>query len=212
MSDQTVDLSQVSETRTTRKPTTEFAVYFGIIFLATLPLAVLTWALSVIRSGSLREHLRSLNDHTLDVILSNRAVPSDAETTRYSTLLDDQSVALIGESEQKVISHPEEFHDLPLILPTKESSIRQAFDHYLDQIGVRPVIIAEVDDMAMIRLIARQTKAYALVPPVVVKDELDQGTLKECYHFPNIHETFYAITQDRRYPNELVRILLQNMQ
>ncbi len=55
MSDQTVDLSQVSETRATRKPTTEFAVYFGIIFLATLPLAVLTWALSVIRSGNLKQ-------------------------------------------------------------------------------------------------------------------------------------------------------------
>ena len=55
MSDQTVDLSQVSEARVTRKPTTEFAVYFGIIFLATLPLAVLTWALSVLRSGSLKQ-------------------------------------------------------------------------------------------------------------------------------------------------------------
>lgn len=30
-------------------PRTEFAVYFGLIFLATLPLATLTWALSLLR-------------------------------------------------------------------------------------------------------------------------------------------------------------------
>jgi len=55
MSDQTIDLSQIAETKSVRKPTTEFAVYFGIIFLATLPLATFTWALSVLRSGSLKQ-------------------------------------------------------------------------------------------------------------------------------------------------------------
>lgn len=30
---------------------TEFAIYFAIIFAATLPLACLTWALSVIKNG-----------------------------------------------------------------------------------------------------------------------------------------------------------------
>jgi hypothetical protein len=55
MSDHTIDLPMSAEARSARKPTTEFAVYFGIIFLATLPLATLTWALSVIRSGNLKQ-------------------------------------------------------------------------------------------------------------------------------------------------------------
>lgn len=38
-----------------KPPKTEFMIYFGIIFLATLPLATLTWALAAIRSGSLTE-------------------------------------------------------------------------------------------------------------------------------------------------------------
>jgi hypothetical protein len=55
MSDHTIDLSVSHEIRSAKKPTTEFAVYFGIIFLATLPLATLTWALRVIRSGNLKQ-------------------------------------------------------------------------------------------------------------------------------------------------------------
>jgi len=56
MSDQTIDLSHMAdEARPVKKPTTEFAVYFAIIFLATLPLAVFTWLLSVLRSGNLKQ-------------------------------------------------------------------------------------------------------------------------------------------------------------
>lgn len=165
----------------------------------------------IIRSGTLREHLRGLNDHTLDVVLANRAVPTDADTTRYSQLLAEQSVSLVGLPELPDVVIPDNLHDLSIILPTNESSVRQAFDLLLDQARVRPRIVAEIDDMAMIRLLSSKSKAYALVPRVVVKDELDQGSLKEFYRFKQIKETFYAITQDRRFPNELVRILVQNM-
>ena len=54
MSDQSIDLSQMTETKVAKKPTTEFGVYFGIIFLATLPLATFTWSLKVLRTGSLK--------------------------------------------------------------------------------------------------------------------------------------------------------------
>ena len=54
MTDQTGDLAfQPVKTAPSRRPKTEFMVYFGIIFLATLPLATLTWALSAIQSRAL---------------------------------------------------------------------------------------------------------------------------------------------------------------
>lgn len=48
MTDQTSDLPAVRSARPSRA---EFRVYFAIIFLATLPLATLTWALSMLRGG-----------------------------------------------------------------------------------------------------------------------------------------------------------------
>ncbi len=44
-----------TEVRSHKPPRTEFMVYFAIIFVATLPLACLTWALAAIKSGSLTE-------------------------------------------------------------------------------------------------------------------------------------------------------------
>jgi LysR family transcriptional activator of nhaA len=63
--------------------------------------------------------------------------------------------------------------------------------------------------MAMLRLIARETEAVTLVPPVVVQDELENGRLIELYQIPEIRESFYAITASRRYPNPYLEKLLK---
>ncbi|MCX7646313.1 MAG: cytochrome PufQ [Rhodobacteraceae bacterium] len=51
MADQTTDLPIAR----TKPPRAEFYTYFGLIFLATLPLAALTWALAAARQGRLPE-------------------------------------------------------------------------------------------------------------------------------------------------------------
>jgi LysR family transcriptional activator of nhaA len=88
-----------------------------------------------------------------------------------------------------------------------ESNIRAAFDLLMDQAGIHPIIAAEVDDMAMLRLLARDSTALALVPRVVVRDELRDGLLVERYRLPLIKKSFYAITPDRHFPNQLLRQL-----
>ena len=160
--------------------------------------------------GNLRELLSQLQAHTIDLVLSNMPVRRDADTGWHSHLLDEQAVSLVGKKKrgQRPFKFPDDLRDTPLILPTLESSIRSAFDLLLDKEGIRPLIAAEVDDMAMLRLMARESEGLTLVPPVVVKDELASGTLVERHRFPQIKETFYAITPSRKFPNLLVRDLL----
>ena len=57
MTDQTTDviLAETVEKVGHKPPRTEFYVYFAIIFLATLPLACLTWALAALKSRSLTD-------------------------------------------------------------------------------------------------------------------------------------------------------------
>jgi LysR family transcriptional activator of nhaA len=64
--------------------------------------------------------------------------------------------------------------------------------------------------MAMLRVMVMRTRSVALVPNVVVRDELRAGTLVERYRFPALKEYFYAITPSRTFPNPLVRELIAN--
>mgnify|MGYP005850406497 CR=1 FL=1 len=164
----------------------------------------------VVRSGSLAELLAQLAAHTLDLVLSNAAVPRDAETPWQSLLLDQQPASLVGRARdrRRRLRFPADLDGLPMLLPSHASSLRAAFDLVTEQAGVRPRILAEVDDMAMLRLLAREGPGVALVPPVVVRDELANGTLRELCAVPGLTESFYAVTLGRRFPNPLLRDLL----
>ena len=86
--------------------------------------------------------------------------------------------------------------------------MRTGFDALADRLGVRPQIVAEVEDMAMMRLLAREDIGLAVLPPIVVKDEIAGGVLVAGDQLPGIAETFFAVTMARRFPNPLVRLLL----
>ena len=62
--------------------------------------------------------------------------------------------------------------------------------------------------MAMLRLLAREDLGLSVVPPIVVKDELASGALREWEQLPGLSETFFAITLARRFPNPSLKTLL----
>lgn len=164
-----------------------------------------------LRSGSLRELLQALQHLNLDVVLTNTAPARDALTPLVSHRLSEQRVSLIGRPDrlggQQSLTGLLTTH--PVILPTMDSSVRTEFDALTDRMGLRPQIVAEVDDMAMMRLLAREGIGLAILPPIVVRDELEAGLLVEADQLQGIVETFYAITVERRFPNNVLRSLLK---
>ena len=164
----------------------------------------------VIRSGTLGELLQNLESYQLDIVLSNVAPLRDAVTRWVQHDIGEQPVSLVGRPRPSWREQTLEqlLANEPLVLPTRQSSIRTGFDALVSRLEIRPRILAEVDDMAMLRLVAREHSGLALVPPIVVKDELDAGFLVEVAELPELVETFYAITLARRFPNPLLARLL----
>jgi LysR family transcriptional activator of nhaA len=164
----------------------------------------------IVRSGNIRDLLAQLEAHAVDVVLANSATPQDARSSLRNHLLNEQPVSLVGRPrlDEHTFRFPEDLRTEPLLLPSLDSDIRLAFDRVLERAGIRPIILAEVDDMAMLRLLARERDGVTLVPPIVVRDELDAGVLVEHCRIPDVTESFYAIAQKRRFPNRLLGELL----
>jgi len=165
----------------------------------------------VVRSGGLAPLLQGLESHRLDIVLTNQAPLGDAATPWISHRVAAQRVGLVGRPDR--IDPADSLAALldrhPLILPSLDSGIRTAFDALADRLGVRPRIVAEADDMAMIRALAREDLGLAVVPPVVVSGEVASGSLIVACELPGIIETFFAVTLERRFPHPLLRDLLR---
>ncbi len=165
----------------------------------------------VLRSGTTADLLRGLETLNLDVVLINQPPPQDAATPFVSHRLAEETVSLVGTPDRAVEGARlrEVLGAQPIILPTLGTTVRIGFDALTDRLGIRPQIAAEVEDMAMMRLLAREGAGLAVLPPIVVQDELGDGRLVEVDRLPGISETFHAITMKRRFPNPLLAELLE---
>ncbi len=164
----------------------------------------------IVRSGAMRDLLAQLEAHAIDVVLANSAAPRDARAPFRNHLLNQQPVSLVGRPrpDKPEFRFPEDLRTEPVLLPSLDSDIRVAFDRLMDLAGIRPIILAEVDDMAMLRLLAREREGVTLVPSIVVRDELAAGVLVEHCRVPQLIESFYAIVQNRKFPNQMLAHLL----
>lgn len=103
---------------------------------------------------------------------------------------------------------PEELGDLDIALPGPRHALRGQFDALCVAAGVTPRLRAEVDDMSMLRLVARDSGWLTVLPEVVVQDELRAGVLVKVGQSTMLRENFYAITTLHRHRMERLEQLL----
>lgn len=166
----------------------------------------------ILRSGTQDMLLRNLEAQSLDIVLTNLIPPRDAASPYLVHHVAEQPVSLVGTPERLQGRAPDIAHILatePLVLPTPESALRAAFDALVERLGIVPRIAAEADDMAMLRLLARADAGVAVIPPIVVQDELEAGRLREYARLDTIREVLAAVTIARKFPNPLVGEVLR---
>jgi LysR family transcriptional activator of nhaA len=174
------------------------------------PLLALDDVQLILESGGLDALLERLANHRLDLVLSNTPVVAAAGQPWRCRRIARQPVCLVGPPRRgrRAFRFPDDLAEARLVVPGRTSEVRAQFDVLCEDLGIAPRIVAEVDDMPMLRLLARDSGALALLPEVVVQDELRTGTLRQYATIPNVHESFYAITAERRFQPALLRRLL----
>jgi LysR family transcriptional regulator, transcriptional activator of nhaA len=155
----------------------------------------------VVVSGALDELTRLLQEHKLDLVLSNLPLRVDQERDVFNHLLGEVPVFLVGGKRFKLTGakFPKFLHNVPLFLPSRQSDVRAEFDLLLDRAGIEPWVHAEVDDMALLRLLALSGEGLALVSKIVVERELQSREIRFMQRVPGLAERFYALTVRKRF-------------
>src|SRR5688572_22603329 len=126
----------------------------------------------VCREGTLEYLLGALRLHEVHLILSDSPVTPSVTDRAYNHLLGTCGGALMATPAlAKALrpGFPKSLHGAPLLLPTADTAIRRSLDQWLDKQGIRPLILGEFEDYALLREFARAGRGVAPVPDVLTE-------------------------------------------
>jgi LysR family transcriptional activator of nhaA len=145
--------------------------------------------------------LAELAAHTLDVVIADAQVPPDATVRAYNHLLGHSDVTVVGAPAlAKVVRRdfPASLDGAPMLLPIEGSTLRRNVDAWFAANKVRPRVIAEAEDSALLKAFAADGMGLIFVPTVVVESVSSRYGLVDAGRVESIRERCYAITVDRR--------------
>lgn len=145
--------------------------------------------------------LSELALHSVDIILSDAPVTSTMKVRAFNHLLGESTVTILGTKDlaQKYRRRfPESLNGAPVLLPTRRSSLRREFDRWLDTNGIRPIVRAEFDDSALLKVFGQAGEGLFPAPTVIETEVRQQYDVEVVGRIDSIREQFYAISGERK--------------
>lgn len=166
----------------------------------------------VCREGQLSRLLADLSIHQLDLIITDRTIPHNLNVRCYAHLLGASGIAMFG--TKKLASRycrnfPKEFDGAPLLLPGEDVAIRPQLMHWMQTKAIRPRIVAEFDDSALMKTFGRGGAGFFFAPTAISGEICAQYGVVEVGNIPGITEQIYAITTERKISHPAI-VTLQN--
>ncbi len=155
----------------------------------------------VCHEGTLEQLLTSLQVHELDVVLSDSPVTPSLRMQAYNHPLGTSNASwMAAPSLARGLrkEFPRSLNGAPLLLPTRDTAIRRSLDQWLDRHNVRPLIIGEFEDFALLREFARAARGVAPVPDVLIEQFRRESNLEVLGPIRKVRAEFYAISMERK--------------
>ncbi len=153
----------------------------------------------ICREGTLEQLVAALTARQVDVVLSDSPITPSIDLQAYNHELGTCAVAWMATAalaRPLRARFPKSLLGAPLLLPTSDTALRRALDQWLDKHGVRPQIVGEFEDYALLREFARAGRGLAPVP-VAMRDLLGaRQRLTQVGVARGVLARFYAITVD----------------
>jgi LysR family transcriptional activator of nhaA len=161
----------------------------------------------VCHEGDYDELLAGLALHDLDVIIADAPVPPGSNVRAFSRLLGQCGVAVFGTQALAVKYRrrfPASLDGAPMLLPLEDLSLRRAMNQWFEANGVRPEIVGEFEDPALLEVFGADGVGLFLAPLAVAKQIIAHHAVQVVGRIDDVTERYYAISVERRMKNPAV--------
>jgi len=150
--------------------------------------------------------------HNLDIVLTDSPLSPNLRVRGFNHLLGSSPLAVYGTSSM-VARYKEDFpkslNDAPFILPGDRSELRGSLERWFESHNIRPKVVAECDDSALIKSLGKTNVGLFVAPQITGKETMQQYRVKEIGYLDNIEENYYAISMDRRIKHPAIQAIVE---
>lgn len=164
----------------------------------------------ICREGKLEDLLGQLGAHRLDIVLADEPATSLLSFRCFSHLLGKSGVtfcaaAALARALRK--GFPKSLDGAPALLPAENTSMRRSLESWFQSRKIRPRLMAEFDDAALMKVMAAEWKGFIPVPTVVLEESLTRYDFEIIGETDQCSESYYAITVERRISHPAVAMI-----
>ena len=166
-----------------------------------------------ILTGSYNQLIQFLEQYRLDLILTTNNRSSDSSDSLISSFLGKTPIVLVQSTSIEKKKKTLKSHlDGPLFIPSILSDLRSEIEDIFQTEHSSPTFLGEVDDIALLRLLALKGEGAAIIPKIGVLNEIKDRKLRIVFEFPRMFQSFYAIHRKESLPSRDVRDLISQFQ
>jgi LysR family transcriptional activator of nhaA len=155
----------------------------------------------VLREGKTDDLLAALAAQAFDLVITDAPLPSHLKVRAFNHLLGESSVTWFAApalARRLRPRFPRSLEGAPVLLPTDNTAMRRALDQWLGDQGIRPRLVAEIEDSALLKVFGQHGAGVFAAPSVVAAEVRRQYGVQALGLASGVRERFYAITVERR--------------
>ncbi len=148
------------------------------------------------------ELLGRLATRELDLVLSDSPIGPEVSLRAFSHLLGKCGVSIMGTKDLVTVhrrrAFPSSLDGAPFLLPTRNTTLREALEEWFDSEKIHPSVVAEISDSALLKVFGQAGTGLFAVPDIVEQDVMRQYRVRVLGRVLSIEERFYAITIEKK--------------
>lgn len=167
----------------------------------------------VCHEGPFDRLLQLLSQHALDLVIADSPVPPGSAVRAHGHLLGTCGVDWFAAKPlAQAYRHgfPRSLDGAPFLLPREGLTLRRSLNQWFDRNRVRPSIVAEFDDSALLEVFGADGVGVFPVPAAVDRDVETHYRVARLGEASGVEERFHAISMDRRLSNPAVLAILRS--
>lgn len=160
----------------------------------------------------LTELLADLSVHKLDLVLTDSPLNPALNIRAYNHALGETPSVFCAArplAARLREGFPQSLDGAPMLMPSTHSALRRAMDHWLDRLGIKPRVVAEIEDRALMKTFGEAGAGVFTVPQAVEDDVLTKYDVEAIGRSDEVTERFYVISAERRIKHPAVSAITE---